>query len=286
MKLRDHPVFFGVLGVIALGVGVEGGWLSERVATTREARRQLADARREWMGFTTLDPRPTVETTRALERELEGEKGRRERLRAELTAGAKERERWSEETAKAGKAEAYFLIDAFVQRMGREARARGIAIAEGERFGFAEFAHAGPGPDEMAAVLAERAMMEALLQVVFDASPREIFSVRRARRTGTAKEREDSFEMESRRSLRMPGRAETTAFRIGFVGKTATLRAVLNRCAAWEEPWFVRTIEVEEARVSGGRTAERTPVASGLSRFTVTVEWVEISENENAEADT
>jgi hypothetical protein len=126
----------------------------------------------------------------------------------------------------------------------------------------------------------------------------------------------DFFAIDPRMSVRAPGVLEATAFRLTFIGQTSSLRAFLNRLARFELPVLVRDVRVEPATVveslpapvaveamSGGLAmpepasvvltanspvaprASRTPpaanavaplVARVFSRFTVTVEYVEL----------
>ena len=117
----------------------------------------------------------------------------------------------------------------------------------------------------------------------------------------------DFFALDPRGSARVPGFVETTGFRLTFQGETAALRLFLNRLAAFELPFLVREIEVDpvsaedsaaEVPASGPAPAaallnavpaarEPAPVATkgpaqtplvprSSSRFTVTVEHVEL----------
>lgn len=127
-----------------------------------------------------------------------------------------------------------------------------------------------------------------------------------------AEEGPDFFALDPRSSVRAPGFLESSAFRLVFIGQTAALRAFLNRLAAFELPVLVREVEVDPAsaeEVLRHATAdevvpEPTPIAPSVvlsleakpapakkspagpsaapivakpySRFTVTVEYVEL----------
>jgi hypothetical protein len=65
--------------------------------------------------------------------------------------------------------------------------------------------------------------------------------------------------VDPRASARVPGYLETTAFRISFVGQTASLRSFLNKLASFELPVLVREVEVEPA--SANEAAEPAAVA-------------------------
>lgn len=126
----------------------------------------------------------------------------------------------------------------------------------------------------------------------------------------------DFFAIDPRASVRAPGFLHTTAFRLAFIGETGSLRGFLNKLATFELPVLVREVEVEPATaeeaavvseepapaeaaaaapasvvltVSGPATptaaAKAGPrvtstaapiVAKPFSRFTVTVEYIEL----------
>ncbi|MEO5957916.1 MAG: hypothetical protein ABIZ49_01735, partial [Opitutaceae bacterium] len=68
----------------------------------------------------------------------------------------------------------------------------------------------------------------------------------------------DFFAIDPRVSVRAPGFLDSTAFRLAFVGQTASLRAFLNRLASFELPVLVREVEVEPATADEA-TASATP---------------------------
>lgn len=126
----------------------------------------------------------------------------------------------------------------------------------------------------------------------------------------------DYFAIDPRVTARVPGFVDTTPFRFVFTGQTSALRTFLNRLAAFDLPVLVREVEVEaatpeEAAAQAAKEGEgdaapapasvalpTTPVAKAaaaksaanaarvsaavpivakpLSKFTVTVEFVEL----------
>ncbi len=125
----------------------------------------------------------------------------------------------------------------------------------------------------------------------------------------------DFFALDPQVSVRAPGFLDTTGFRIVFIGETGSLRALLNKLATFELPVLVREVEVEPAtaeeanvvtqsddaaaaepatpppasvvltinNAAPAKTASRAPtstaapiVAKPFSKFTVTVEYVEL----------
>ena len=131
----------------------------------------------------------------------------------------------------------------------------------------------------------------------------------------SAPEGPDYFAMDPRASARVPGYVDTTAFRIVFAGQTAALRTFLNQLASFDLPVLVREVEVEVATgeevaitaateettaieppaasvvlsaaarppkpVVGAKSTAKVPgvapiVAKPFSKFTVTVEYIEL----------
>lgn len=127
-----------------------------------------------------------------------------------------------------------------------------------------------------------------------------------------ADEGPDFFALDPRVSVRAPGFLDSSAFRFVFIGQTTVLRAFLNRLAAFELPVLVREVEVEpvsaEEALRHAASDEASPepapvpasvvltldptptpvkkavagtavapiVAKPYSKFTVTVEYVEL----------
>lgn len=136
---------------------------------------------------------------------------------------------------------------------------------------------------------------------------------------GPAGDGPDYFVIDPRASVRSPGFLDTLAFRVVFTGQTATLRTFLNRIAGFELPVLVREVEVDVATAEdAASTAEEvapadaaaaaaptpapepkpapkpaaakpSPIApivpKPLSRFTVTLEFLELTTPPAAPAD-
>jgi hypothetical protein len=120
----------------------------------------------------------------------------------------------------------------------------------------------------------------------------------------------DYFDLDARLSAQAPGLVEVSGFRLIFTGQTAALRALLNQLASFELPIIVRSVEVEPAAgedlvaapadEAASATQPAAPavsivlsapvakaakpvatiaplVAKSISKFTVTVEYVELA---------
>lgn len=117
----------------------------------------------------------------------------------------------------------------------------------------------------------------------------------------------DFFEIDPRISARVPGFVGATAFRLTFNGETDSLRSFLNKLATFELPLVVRSVEVEP--IAKSTTAAAAPanslssifgtvatpataepakpkplVEKPLSKFTVTVELIDLVEAPASEA--
>ena len=202
--------------------------------------------------------------------------------------------------------DAYFELAAFVEKNRALAAAARTAVPENGRFGFASHQTEGPAEELLPAVARQVVAMRHLLEALFESSPQALVAVQRerpltaaqlaARRTGPGRltptpvggeaAPQDFFTMEPALSLFVPGQVDTTAFRLEFIGHTASLRAFLNSLAAFRLPLIVRSVEVEPLAPTGRADAaapDRTagdvllPVVSqNVSKFAVVVELVEL----------
>ncbi len=86
----------------------------------------------------------------------------------------------------------------------------------------------------------------------------------------------DYFAIDPRVSVRAPGYIDTTAFRLTFSGQTASLRAFLNRLATFELPVLVREVEVEPATAdeaaANPEEAVATPPAANAASVVLSLE--------------
>ena len=117
----------------------------------------------------------------------------------------------------------------------------------------------------------------------------------------------DLFEIDSRITARVPGFVAASAFRLTFIGDTESLRRLLNKLATFELPLVVRSVEVDPlvkaatvevatpantlSSIFGTTTASapapvkpKPLVEKVLSKFTVTIELIDLVENTPTEA--
>jgi hypothetical protein len=180
--------------------------------------------------------------------------------------------------------------------MRARARQAGVVLRADERFGFSAYANEAPEAGRLADVLRERQVVQYLMEALLAAQPRQLLAVQRERPRGPSEPAAsgavvarpvgagaaDYFEMDPRVSARVPGLVDATAFRLSFVGRTAALRSLLNKLAEFELPVVVRAVEVAPAESTPeGVTAAppggaASPIARPWSRFTVTVEYIDL----------
>jgi hypothetical protein len=76
----------------------------------------------------------------------------------------------------------------------------------------------------------------------------------------TLPEGPDFFAIDPRVSVRAPGFLHTTAFRLVFIGETGSLRSLLNKIASFELPVLVREVEVEPATAEEAAAVTEEPI--------------------------
>ena len=184
-----------------------------------------------------------------------------------------------------GRLETFFELTALVARLRAAATAVGVAVAPGERFGFAAYANEGPTVALETTVRRQAEVAETVLGCLFAAQPRALLSVRRngvevAGASGSRRH-EDHFVLAPGLSLRGSDHDETVALRVEFSGKTSALRRFLQGLASEEQVMAVRSIEVAPiGPVASGKGLPPGEVGGALvqpteSRFTVTIEAVD-----------
>lgn len=291
---RCRPWF--VVALVFLGlVAIGEGWLIYRThAAAGQAERRLQTRRREFTGLRRGRPAPTEVVAAAIAAELQATQSTLAALDARLQGGAGAATA-AQAPVPSKPTDAYFDLVAFGKEMRRLARAAHVGLANGERFGFAAYANGGPEPEHVAAIFHQRQVLDYLLRGLFAAGPQRLVEVSRsaveqppsgaagAVRSGAAPK--DTFVLAPARSAAVPGQVATSAYRIGFIGETATLRKWLAALASFDLPVVVRLVEVEPLTPRPSRPVAGVVLAAGNaaaplvarspSRFTVTLECLE-----------
>lgn len=288
---RLHPLMataFVVLGLAAVGAG----WnLNLRVKGALTAEKKRDRLRSEWASARTAVPAPTAAMGAELDAQLARAQQRLAHMRESLAGRGAAAQQWRAAAKPATRTAAYFELAAFVARLRDRARQKGVHLRPDEQFGFATHAHEGPDEAVAPIVARQRLMAEFLLTTLIDGQAQQIVAVQRERpvppgaeagaarndRSGVAA---DFFELDPALSARVPGFVETLALRVGFVSETDGLRNLLNTLGAGELPLVVRAVEaapMDAPGAAGPATGNAPLVARRPTRFTVTVEWVELA---------
>lgn len=313
-RLKAHPVFFAVLGLLLLGAATEVWWAFDRsaVATRNERRLQQATARLQ--DFSRVEPAPTETVAELIEADRDAAAAAVAAMRAQLAGGSELAQQITSATPPAQRADAFFDIARFVEAQRNAATAAGIQISATEAFGFSAYANSGPPADQIPRVHRQRLIADYLLKAAFAARPKRFDGLDR-QRTGPAdtsgpRDGGDYFEINPRITAKRDGFINTIAFRVRFSGQTSSLRLFVNELARYELPLLVRSVEVEPAvdlnrpLTPSGAAAASTPaatpfaalfgtaapaanaapaaetpvpiVADNYSRFIITVEFLEL----------
>lgn len=171
------------------------------------------------------------------------------------------------------RAAAYFELSEFVESQRAAAAAQGVALKDGERFGFASHVRQGPPPANAPRVLRQRAAAADLLAALWSARPYRFESLQRedpeerpgARRT--PRDEADFAEAPKGALAALPAGCVTEHLRISVVGHGRALRRWLNRLAELPGPVIVRDVRVEP--LSPGFRLPDESVPADAARFTV-----------------
>jgi hypothetical protein len=280
---RKNPLFAAGISLCGLLALAELGFTYERYAAWRGAEKKLRDQTNELQGMSSLMPPPTRDVATAIEADLAKAQASLAAMQNELKGHGAAAERLRAAKAPTARTDAYFDLATFVEKMHELAKKNDIVVkSEAARFGFEIYKNEGPELDRVEPVFRQRQIAQYLIESLLDAKPRAILSVKRER-TMTKEEKQkrdealannqpppeessedgpDYFTIDPRRTARVPGFVDATAFRISFLGQTSALRAFLNRLASFELPVLVREVEVETAtaeEAAAEPTSEETP---------------------------
>ena len=291
MKRRRLHRSTWTLAVIACAVvvGAEAWWLWVEVGKERAARAIMSARASEIALLQSLDPAPNVgneERLHAQRTQLEARIADSINVRPGHVATSMD-----DGSEQLDPADVYFRLVAYVEGWRRTAVSAGIEVAPDERFGFREYANAGPSPASAAAILRQAAALQLIFDKLIEAQPREILRVQRGRRLESdvsmaqndrqleSGDSEDHFEVVRRDSTGQFASSPEMTFRVEFIGPASSLRSLLNDYAALGSPVIVRQVEVARAtrsrRDDRGRedgSADRLLTEEPLCRFSVVAE--------------
>ncbi len=171
------------------------------------------------------------------------------------------------------RAEAYFELSEFVEAQRAAATAQGVAVKDGERFGFASHARQAPPLGQASRVLRQSSAAADLLGALWAARPYRFEGLQRedpdegpaSRRT--SRNEADFAEAPKAGFAALPAGCVTEHLRISFVGHGRALRRWLNRLADLPGPVVVRDVRVEPLFAGSLQPGEAWP--ADAVRFTV-----------------
>lgn len=348
-SFKSYPIFYSLLAALGLAAVGSGWCIYERSQTAHSSAKALAKKRLELTALTSSQPTPSEANKALVNADLARSISALGQMRAELKGSGPAAEALLKAKAAYGSTSSltpdertkllreakvpyepthlFFNIATFVESMREKAQAEKIKIKADERFGFTTYANAGPERELIPQVYRQRQVAEYLLGALFQAAPSELVSLQRERpadsggnpakpsapaaRSGSTAvgTNIDYFDMDSRITARVPGFVGASAFRLTFIGDTASLRTLLNKLATFELPLVVRGVEVDPIikvqatekvtpantlssifGTSPAATAAVEPVKPKplvdkvLSKFTVTVELIDLVDTTPTEA--
>lgn len=316
-SFKSHPVFYSMLiacGVVALG---EAYLIYASYGSQKAELHRLADKQTELTKLYATIPAPNAENKKAIEDDYKRTDTERNKMVAMLQGSGDFAATLHSSKPPVDSTEAFFKINQFVEAMRNKMQEAHITIKPEERFGFSDYNRSGPVLELIQQVDYQRQIDEYILNALVAAGPKNLVSVQReqpmtqaalaardaaiaaAKASGQPLTTSDSertegdiFSVDSRITARVQDFVNTIGFRITFEGQTESLRLFLNKISSFELPLVVRSVEVEPAAVvdnsaatsSGSATTTKPIVDSLNSKFTVTVEYIDLVAALKAEA--
>ncbi len=322
-SFKSNPIFCSALIVIGVVVAGEGWCIFERSRAVQKNQKILVQKRRELAALQEVNPFPSEANKAAVEADLARTQTALATMREELKGRGPTAGQLRSAKVPAEPTDVFFDLANFVEKNRDNAKQFGVKIKADERFGFSAYSSAGPDRELIPQVFRQRQIAQYLIEALFNAHPRELFSLQRERPRTNAEmvaiasgqplpvtvgeprlssADTDLFEIDSRISARVPGFVTATAFRLTFIGETESLRTLLNKLATFELPLVVRSVEVEPSAgttsvaesgttnslstifgntssgvaTPAGPTKPKPLVAKVLSKFTVTIELIDL----------
>ncbi len=261
ISLSRNSVIAIVLVAALAGGGVWWSWTQVREAGKAERRLRMQQA--HWRALAASDPVPVVAVAAELSRRVETAETIVAELRQQL--GVTRNDAVARDTVPPSRADAYFALAQFMERQARTARQAEVGLPDNPAFGFSAHRNSGPADEHRTFVHRQMLVLDQLLTALWTTQPEELVRVQRENpwiqippTAGLSRRAEgdpaDWLGWPESRSLRSSGIVDTLALRIGWIGRTATLRAWLRQLRDLAVPVVVREVTVEpvEAWQAGG----------------------------------
>lgn len=152
---------------------------------------------------------------------------------------------------------AYFELASFIETSSLNLQSKGIAIAEGERFGFSQFEQQGPSEDILYAVIGQKHAASVILDVLLEAQPDSLTFLKREL---VVEEADDAALLQQAARNQSSSRTqyedtlfggekiegfESYTFELQFEGYTEALRRFLKGLTHSELPVMVTQLRVQ-----------------------------------------
>lgn len=312
--LKKNPLFSLIVGVgvMAFIAGVvlailQMGKASKAKTIARSAQQQLES-------LVNADPAPSTFNLDASKANVEALRSDLEEIRDELERGSKVSA--SSDGVQVMAAIQQYITEYSSKtsnHLNEKGEPDPIATPSNFAFGFSRYIGEVVVPDNEAVIPLldkQRQILSYLIDTLITADPEGIDFVKREyveAKPGEAEQggrdnEQSTFRIPSEVSARVPDAIDTMAFRISFRGYTQSLRVFLNALSEFELPIVVRSVEVDRLKTSetaqtrptntldslfggfgGGDNsasqpapAEKPIITDNLSKFTVTLEFIEI----------
>lgn len=317
--LKKNLRFTFAMVVLAAVLVVEAVMILGQRAEAREAEdafRSKVDEYSRLAGGEVLPHRRNVENSAA---EIERQREELKLYHSSMQGQAGLAEAFADHPT--SRSDAFFDIASFVDDYRERAINAGLRAedVEDSHFGFEAYSSVGPAEGRLASVYKQRLVVAYILDRLFEAEPKSLIEVRRPGDGGENGNQGGAFRLSPQFTAAIPDVADTSAYQVVFTGRASTLRSFLNQLTSFDMPLIVRNVQVDPAGQTGdrrresserrqprraaprsspaeteeqsedengaeSRNGERIPlVADNLSRFTVSMEFVDVKPVEDAD---
>ena len=295
--LKKNLVFCLTL-ILCIGASGAGAFLAYTASVkVAKSERRMKSAKAHLDSLVYASPSPSAANVIASEDNIAKLAAEMASIRADLERGASIETSTDGVTVMAGIQQ--FISDhqrLVAANLDEDGEAKPITVAEDFGFGFEQYLDDAAHFESDEANIAldkQRQILSYIIDQLIASGPDSIVQVQRELLELSPEEIAKNFSIAPEISARVENAIETMAFSVTFIGYTESLRLFLNNLARPLMPIVVRSIEVE--RPTGSETvaapssssvnldeifgisqAQKPVIEDNASKFTVTVEFIEI----------
>ena len=306
-------------------VGVAGAYLTfAQYSQISKTQKKIASKDMQLQSVRMADPAPSIENFEASLQNVADLRQQLDAIRTDLQRGSQIKVSDDGIRVMAGIQQYISDFSRSTQsHVNAEGEAAPIQLADNMAFGYEIYAEQASVPELLAAIPKldkQRQVLSYALTQLIDSAPQAILKVERellVTNNLPDAQFKESFQIDPAVSARVPGAIDTLAFRVTFSGYTDTLRRFLNNLAKFDLPIVVRGIQVHRpetaaskskkkptarktelddlfgafagsnsvSKDSGIKDAQKPVISENASRFTVTLEFIEITSTPESEED-